>query len=635
MNKKGFTLFELLLVIVVIIIAFLLAIPIIKIVIDNSKLGAFENSVYNAIDAVDYYIANNKFVDIPREGLEISRLDAAILSNNNFDEGMFVRNDSQVEMIYIKQDNFCAKGTKSNLKTTSKGCGALDETKPSKANLFVKISNEKSITIVAAGYDEDSEIIGYELSVDGKKYYANSDKSYNVFKVELEDTVEHTFKVRVTNEGGLTKESNIKKFKIQNSNIILKESNNLKYVQKEKSIQLDENINYEYSTDLINWNKIETELPVLENGITYIKINKDNQTIYNTLNISNIDSTLNGAIPELDDNMIPVIFNGTNFVIANKNQMYWNYENKIWANVVLVRNNKDINDDNSKSREYYKSDAAIGEVINENDIIAYYVWIPRYKYKLWNVNGNNKENILTEIEFENNKVEKSINDNNNTWYTHPAFSYKEETNGFWVNKYEASISVESNCYLLPNERNCNGNNHQIYSLDNRVSLKFISVSNASVISSNLNKQFNIYGFTDKVKPHLLTNLEWGAITYLMNSKYGENNVSNIQDINETGEYVMGNYNKDSGSDSSNSGFTPDGTNSWPEFIDIYKSISLNGRIIGDATMEVNDWNGNKNIFVNGEKPFMIRGINNIYSFTSSTGSPDAETTFRSALSIKH
>ena len=627
MNKKGFTLFEMLLIVVILIVIFLLSIPIIKIVIDNSKLGAFENSVYNAIDSVDYYIANNEFVEIPKEGLEISRLDSTILKNNNFDEGLFVREDKRVRMIYIKQDNFCAKGTKTDLKSTSKGCGALDETEPQKANLFVKTSDEKSITIVGAGYDEDSKIIKYELSIDGKKYYTNSDKSYNVFKVELDDNLEHSFKVRVTNEAGLTKESDIKKFKITNNDFILEEANNLKYIQTKKSIRLEENV-YEYSTDLLTWNKIVDELLLLQNEIIYIRKIQDNNI--NTLNISNIDTTINGAIPELDENMIPVRFDGTNFVIANKNQTYWDYDNKIWANAVLVRKNKDVNDDNSKPRDYYKSDDAIGEIINPNDILAYYVWIPRYKYKLWNVNGKNRNIEPVEIEFENKYLEKSTKTRNDSWYTHPVFSYKEEYNGFWVSKYEASVSTDVNCYLVPNAINCNNSGYDIYSLDDRNSFKFISVSNASIISSNLNKQFNIYGFSDSIKPHLLTNLEWGSITYLLNSKYGENNVTTIADMNETGEYVMGNYNKDAGLDSNNnSGFAPDGKNPWPEqFIDIYKSLSLNGRILGDATMEVNEWYNNQNTFVNGENPFMIRGTNNIYSFINSTGSPNELVTFR-------
>ena len=40
-------------------------------------------------------------------------------------------------------------------------------------------------------------------------------------------------------------------------------------------------------------------------------------------------------------------------------------------------------------KEYYLS-KSIGTTINNEDISMYYVWIPRYKYKLWNVTGENK-----------------------------------------------------------------------------------------------------------------------------------------------------------------------------------------------------------------------------------------------------
>ena len=70
--------------------------------------------------------------------------------------------------------------------------------------------------IVAAGYDPDSKIIKYELSVDGKSYYTNSNVANNVFRVEINDNNEHKFKVRVTNEGGKTLESEEKELKYFN-----------------------------------------------------------------------------------------------------------------------------------------------------------------------------------------------------------------------------------------------------------------------------------------------------------------------------------------------------------------------------------------------------------------------------------
>ena len=235
MKNKGFTLLEILIIVVVLCVIFLLSIPIVQMIISNSRFGAFENSVYSAIDAVDVYIVNNEWTQIPPEGLEISVLDSSILRNNNFDEGVFVRENKQVRMIYIKQGDYCAKGTKDKLVTTNKGCGALDETAPTKADLFLKNSDKDALYIVAGGEDTESKIIKYELSVDNGKFYTNSSDLNNVFKVELSDNNEHTFKVRVTNEAGLIKESNVKKFKKEKEDISITETNSLAYVQSKKS----------------------------------------------------------------------------------------------------------------------------------------------------------------------------------------------------------------------------------------------------------------------------------------------------------------------------------------------------------------------------------------------------------------
>lgn len=44
-----------------------------------------------------------------------------------------------------------------------------------------------------------------------------------------------------------------------------------------------------------------------------------------------------------------------------------------------------------------------GVIVNEDDILAYYVWIPRYKYKMWSVDNESKTGQEQEIQivFEN------------------------------------------------------------------------------------------------------------------------------------------------------------------------------------------------------------------------------------------
>ena len=95
------------------------------------------------------------------------------------------------------------------------------------------------------------------------------------------------------------------------------------------------------------------------------------------------NADLSGAnMPGLKDGMIPVKWNENNEVVkANatnpSDDIWYDYINHKWANAVLVT---------SSSRDTYMN-ASIGTKVNEADILAYFVWIPRYKYKLFNVSG--------------------------------------------------------------------------------------------------------------------------------------------------------------------------------------------------------------------------------------------------------
>ena len=79
------------------------------------------------------------------------------------------------------------------------------------------------------------------------------------------------------------------------------------------------------------------------------------------------------SAPDLDDGMIPVVIsnNGIATTVSKDNNNWYNYNNKEWANVVLV---------NSSSRSKYLNTTGI--IVNEDDILAYYVWIPRYSYRI-------------------------------------------------------------------------------------------------------------------------------------------------------------------------------------------------------------------------------------------------------------
>ncbi len=86
------------------------------------------------------------------------------------------------------------------------------------------------------------------------------------------------------------------------------------------------------------------------------------------------DNSVKPNAPELDTGMIPVVIanDGTVTTVSKDDSNWYDYSSKKWANVVLV---------NSSSRSNYLN--TTGVTIPEDNILAYYVWIPRYKYKIW------------------------------------------------------------------------------------------------------------------------------------------------------------------------------------------------------------------------------------------------------------
>ena len=151
-------------------------------------------------------------------------------------------------------------------------------------------------------------------------------------------------------------------------------------------------------------------------------------------------------------------------------------------------------------------DSAIGTMIPEASILQYYVWIPRYKYLLWNAaNGSSNEQSIS-INFEDKTTPKSTGSTNGTWLTHPAFTFgTTELNGIWVGKFENSGSI-TNLTIKPN----------VQSLSNiDVSTMFNATRNQELTyASN-------YGIDNtEIDTHMMKNMDWGAVAYLTSSIYG-------------------------------------------------------------------------------------------------------------------
>ena len=250
--------------------------------------------------------------------------------------------------------------------------------------------------------------------------------------------------------------------------------------------------------------------------------------------------------PVLDTNMIAVYYDETEEVWKkadstneNPNYKWYDYDNKMWANSVTV---------SATNRTTYLN-ANPGTEIPMDDILTMQVWIPRYKYKVWNYNENGtvtSEPQEIEIVFEegtNSTGEIECTDTisgtsgaasetcqingttctddtcNNKYYTHPAFTFgEEELEGFWIGKFELTGTIDS-----------------ITTKPDLSSLRSQSVSTFATNIMEMNDSNNQYGLSTTTDTHMIKNMEWGAVAYLSHSKYGVNREVYIN--NSSGYYT--------------------------------------------------------------------------------------------------
>ena len=224
------------------------------------------------------------------------------------------------------------------------------------------------------------------------------------------------------------------------------------------------------------------------------------------------EDILNGGYPRLDDGMIPVVFDTTNGTViktvSNTDSSWYSYNNKEWANVVLV---------NETSRSKYLN--TTGVTVSESDILAYYVWIPRYKYKIWTTGTSAKgQEQEIEIVFEDKTTSKSLGTAVGEYRTHPAFTFgTTELNGIWVGKFETT-GTSSTPTVKPDVSSLRNQN---------VSTQFATAQKLGGTT---------YGVSSNVDSHMMKNSEWGAVAYLSHSKYG---VNRELYINNSSSYYTG------------------------------------------------------------------------------------------------
>ena len=224
----------------------------------------------------------------------------------------------------------------------------------------------------------------------------------------------------------------------------------------------------------------------------------------------------NVAEPVLKDGLIPVKISDNGIVTyADTNKSWYDYCEKVWANAVILNDGVSYN---------------IGDTIKENDIQSYFVWIPKYKYKLWNVDTPVENIHEIEIIFDTKDTTdisgvscktpmtsgSSGNCKNGEYMTHPAF-ISMGVNGFWVGKFETGYKGATSTTTAQVNSN---DASKVIIKPNVYSWRNMTIKNAFEAS---------YNYQRKTNSHMMKNTEWGAVAYLSHSKYGigyEININN-------------------------------------------------------------------------------------------------------------
>ena len=283
--------------------------------------------------------------------------------------------------------------------------------------------------------------------------------------------------------------------------------------------------------------KINSSFALFSDSITGEK------TIEATVKLKNLD-TSGANEPELGEGMIPVYYDESTETwkkasSGNSNEKYrwYDYDNKMWANSVTV---------SSTNRSKYLS-ASVGTEIPMDDILTMQVWIPRYKYKVWNYNANGTTSSSPqeiEITFEEGTsktgeitctdsisgtdgnlsetcklkvTNEACTDStcNNKTYNHPAFTFgDEEIKGFWIGKFELTGTI-SNITVKPSLR----------------SIRSQTISSFETNIMNMKNSGNQYGLSTSTDTHMIKNSEWGAVVYLSHSKYGTCTDGTCKEVN--------------------------------------------------------------------------------------------------------
>lgn len=255
--------------------------------------------------------------------------------------------------------------------------------------------------------------------------------------------------------------------------------------------------------------------------------------VSDNINIAGVIETVNA--PNLyNSDLVPVVYNGYNWVVADTNTSWYDYGSGNWANAVILGNTDDGNGGTVRITKSVGDTVDVDGASGNCEILGMFVWIPRFSYTIKNdgVNGNygriidgvNASSVSSQtpgaidirfISTSSKEVRSATYDYSPiNFTTHPAFTIyneddsKVELDGIWVAKF---LNSDNNGEerIVPN-----------------VAMDKDAFSNA------ITKATSFSTYLSNSIPHLLKNSEWDAVSLLSQSIYGKYGNSSYSDADK-------------------------------------------------------------------------------------------------------
>lgn len=393
-----------------------------------------------------------------------------------------------------------------------------------------------------------------------------------------------------------------------------------------------------------------------------------------------VKSTSENIIVDYDENLIPVAYVGydgnggghweslTKGEIASDTDNWFNYTNKQWANAVTVT---------KESLSEYQDKHT---TIDNNDVLGYWVYIPRYAYEVMRPNAVDRvvDDDMAEEEGGFNIHFETVNDtkkipaescnlgittaaqmwdgdtpvssagptNTNirakdyrtgcgidrtypgndatksngqtTWATHPAFTWGDtELNGLWVGKFETTGKVNAPTVKPNQHANIREYIGEFSTMAKSIGKEDKCNVGGNAISGIEQNSHNL----QTTKSHMLKNSEWGAVAYLSASKYGVG----VNGTKTNSAYPATSADADISSPSSSyrNGITGCGPKSKTSESS-YSSVTVNGETVKLPALSANHIEdplacGDKAHAYNGEIGVLASTTNTIYGIYDMSG----------------